>query len=131
MQRLPLSTLDPSVLELHRQQQQAADQLEQSAQRRAVGEATAIVTRDQIVGFGEFVVVDPTNGALTLRLPRGEASRVNEGLTVCNLSASTNAITIRAADGETINGAQTLASTTAWGWVELRLVKPNRWAART
>lgn len=130
MQRLPLSTLDPSVLELHRQQQAASDQLEQSAQRRAVGEATAIVTRDQIVGFGEFVVVDPTSGALTLRLPRGEASHVGEGLTVCNLSASTTTITIRAAEGETVNGAQTLAMSTAWQWTELRLVKPGRWAAR-
>jgi hypothetical protein len=43
---------------------------------------------------GAFLVVDPTSYAADVQLPEATSSLVGRCLTVCNYSASTNAITI-------------------------------------
>jgi len=55
---------------------------------------------------GELLRLDPSTGAFAFTLPKAK-SRPNSRLFFANVTSSTNAVTLTAATGETINGAAT------------------------
>lgn len=94
---------------------------------QSFGNPTAVQRKSYQAGFGEFVLVDPTDGPLTINLPTIKPDDVANQVIVKNHSASTNIITLQPRSGATIDGAATgsiatgrlctalyAASTTEW-----------------
>ncbi len=80
---------------------------------------TAVKTANYTAAINETVRCDPSGGAFTVTLPTavGNSGSVVE---VKNVTASTNTITVDGNGAETIDGALTLALSTARAAVVLR-----------
>lgn len=70
-------------------------------------------------GFGQVVLCDPTGGGFTVNLPAAEAQHAGHRIVVKNASGSTNAITVSAAAGQTVDGSASTTITSAYGKLEL------------
>lgn len=72
---------------------------------------TAVKTANYTAQLGEEVRANPTGGAFAVNLPAIAASNKGLAISVKNVSASGNAITITPAGADTIDGAATLPMT--------------------
>lgn len=83
------------------------------APMRPYGAASTIIRSDMNVNFDRLVIVDPTNGALVLTLPRGNLSDIGRAVTVVNMTSDTTNITVDAPNG-LIDGSQSQTFGVAW-----------------
>jgi hypothetical protein len=89
------------------------------------GKPTAPVRSRYVALMGDAVMADPTGGAFTVILQYAKETDLYKVITVKNNSASTNAITIVAAQDGTIDGAASATITTAWGKLTFQAVAVN------
>ncbi len=97
---------------------------------RCLGMPQPVVTASTSLKHGCFYPVDPSKGALVLTLPPGGAdeSRKGQKVTVHNYSSSANAITVKAATGETVGLAASQSIAAAGGWAICQRVNRRAWA---
>lgn len=72
---------------------------------QSLGNPTSVKRKSYQAAFGDFVLVDPTDGPLTIDLPMIKPDDVANQVIVKNHSASTNAITLQPRSGATVDGA--------------------------
>ncbi len=77
-------------------------------------EVTGIQANEYDAEFGELVRVDPTAGAFPVNLPSA-ADNAGRGITVWNVSDSSEDVTVTPDGSETINGAATYVLAAARG----------------
>jgi hypothetical protein len=92
-----------------------AEVLARTAVKTSVYTAT---TPTNGTGGDRVVLCNPTSAGFVVNLPAA-ATLAGQALTIKNVSSSTNALTVTPNGAETIDGAATLAMTTAWGYATL------------
>ncbi len=108
--------------------QQALDELEQRVDA-PMGDLRATGVDDTSARVGDLVAVDGTQGAVTVALPPLTSKDKGGTVLVLNASATGSAITILAAGNDTINGAQSVSFSTAWGGRSCVAVSATEWVA--
>lgn len=122
-------------------QQQAPDQSYQALQ-----DAAAAATRDLEAGqgtphglptavkkaaysahLGELVRCDPTPAAFTVTLPTVTQEDIGRVVTIYNVSASANTITIQCPTGVTVDGASTTNLAAGWSRAILVVLSSTTW----
>ena len=122
-------------------QQQAPDQSYQALQ-----DAAAAATRDLEAGqgtphglptavkkaaysahLGELVRCDPTPAAFTVTLPQVAQADIGRVITIYNVSASANVITIQCPTGTLIDGASTTNLAAGWSRAILVVLSSTTW----
>lgn len=88
---------------------------------------TAVLTgATGLLVASQLVRVNPTGGAFTVTLPPALELR-GQSITIVNVSASTNIVTVAAAGGDTINGAASLLMSGNHFFVEVTSDGANTW----
>ena len=110
MDRRPRQTWteDPGLRETQ-DAARAAEAARLARQLRPLGPVGQTLRRSGALRHSEITIVDPTDEALTLTLPRATQGLAGAPVTVVNWSTSTAAITLQAEGGDTIDGATTLS----------------------
>lgn len=73
------------------------------------GAPTKIIHTDYQARVGELVLLDPSEGPLTVTLPGTTTEDVGRGITLINVGTSTSTVTVQAPGVSTINGVASVA----------------------
>lgn len=74
-------------------------------------------------------VVDPTAATIKVRLPKITRRAIGSVLVIANNSSSTNGVVLSPVENNTINGATTLTTSTAWEAKAVMAISPTGWIA--
>lgn len=77
------------------------------------------ITANYTAALRELVSADPTGGTFTVTLPTLTAAMRNKRIAIKNVSTSTNAISVAAAGGNTVDGLATFSASGSRFYVEL------------
>ena len=99
----------------------------EAAQGTPYGIPTAIKRAAYSAHLGELVRCDPTPAAFTVTLPQVAQADIGRVITIYNVSASANVITIQCPTGTLIDGASTTNLAAGWSRAILVVLSSTTW----
>lgn len=100
--------------------------MDENAPERCLGMPQPVQTASFAAKAGGFYPVDPTAGALVVTLP--PAGAIGDKVTIKNLSASANTITVQPQAGDTINTVDYASFSAAGAWAICIRINRRAWA---
>lgn len=107
----------PVVQQLEDAARTAIDDVQAQVDQR-YGAIDQLVKRSTFTAqFGQVALVDAKPGAFTVWLPHATRDRTNQSIIVKKANASTNVITVKTQQGDTIDGVTSIPMPTGYEWL--------------